>query len=94
MTVQPGSRFGAYEILSLQGAGGMGEVHKARDTRPGRIVAIKVIGAASAEDPAMHARFEREARAISSLDHPNICAVYDVGEEAGLRCLVMQSHVV
>jgi len=90
MTVQPGSRLGAYEILSLQGAGGMGEVYKARDTRLGRIVAIKVIGAASAEDPAMQARFEREARAISSLDHPNICALYDVGEEAGLRYLVMQ----
>jgi tetratricopeptide (TPR) repeat protein len=90
VTVQPGSRLGAYELLSLQGAGGMGEVYKARDTRLGRIVAIKVIGAASAEDPAMHARFEREARAISSLDHPNICALYDVGEEAGLRYLVMQ----
>jgi tetratricopeptide (TPR) repeat protein len=90
VTVPPGSRLGAYEILSLQGAGGMGDVYKARDTRLGRIVAIKVIGAASAEDPAMHARFEREARAISSLDHPNICALYDVGEEAGLRYLVMQ----
>ncbi len=90
MTLGPGARLGAYEILSLLGAGGMGEVYKARDTRLGRTVAVKVIIAAAAEDPTMRARFEREARAISSLDHPNICALYDVGEEGGLHYLVMQ----
>jgi tetratricopeptide (TPR) repeat protein len=90
MTLRPGDRLGPYEILSLIGAGGMGEVYKARDTRLGRIVAIKTIAGAVAEDSTVRARFEREARAISNLDHPNICALYDVGEEGGLHYLVMQ----
>ena len=90
MTLQPGNRLGPYEILSLIGTGGQGEVYKARDTRLGRIVAIKTIAGAVADDPVMRARFEREARAISLLDHPNICALYDVGAEGGVHYLVIQ----
>src|SRR5689334_20829632 len=90
MTLQPGDRLGPYEILSLVGFGGMGEVYKARDTRLGRLVAIKTIAAAVAEDPVARARFEREARAISTLDHPNICALYDIGSERGVHYLVIQ----
>jgi tetratricopeptide (TPR) repeat protein len=90
MTLRPGDRLGPYEVLSIIGMGGMGEVYKARDTRLGRIVAIKTIAGAVAEDSTMRARFEREARAISILDHSNICALYDVGEAGGLHYLVMQ----
>jgi serine/threonine protein kinase len=75
-----GSRLGPYEILTPLGAGGMGEVYKARDTRLERTVAIKVLPADVSSDPDLRARFEREARAIAALDHPNICAIYDVGE--------------
>ena len=85
-----GSRLGPYEILSAIGAGGMGEVYRARDTRLDRIVAIKVIAGAAALDPSFRERFDREARAISALDHPNICTLYDVGHEAGTDFLVMQ----
>ena len=70
---------GAYEIISLIGAGGMGEVYRARDTRLDRTVAIKVLPEALAADPQLRERFDREARAISSLNHPHICALYDVG---------------
>ena len=70
MTLRPDDRLGPYEILSLIGTGGMGEVYKARDTRLGRIVAIKTIAGAVVEDSTMRARFELEARAISILDHP------------------------
>src|SRR5712692_8163427 len=73
MPIPAGERIGPYEILALIGAGGMGEVHKARDTRLGREVAVKV----SAEQ--FSERFEREARAIAALNHPNICQLYDVG---------------
>src|SRR5205823_14439497 len=69
----PGARLGPYEIVALIGAGGMGEVYKARDTRLDRIVAIKI----SAEQ--FSERFEREARAVAALNHPNICTLYDVG---------------
>ncbi len=85
-----GSRLGPYEIQSSIGAGGMGEVYRARDTRLDRIVAIKVIAGAAALDPSFRDRFDREARAISALDHPNICTLYDVGHEAGTDFLVMQ----
>ena len=85
-----GSRLGPYEIQSSIGAGGMGEVYRARDTRLDRIVAIKVIADAAALDPSFRERFDREARAISALDHPNICTLYDVGHEAGTDFLVMQ----
>src|SRR5712691_11750482 len=73
MPVSPGTRLGPYEILAAIGAGGMGEVYKARDTRLERIVAVKVCKENFSE------RFEREARAIASLNHPHICQIYDVG---------------
>src|SRR5687768_14818227 len=89
MSLAAGARLGAYEVISLVGAGGMGEVYRARDTRLGRTVAIKVLSPATASVMARQ-RLLREARAISSLDHPNICALYDVGHEAGIDYLVMQ----
>src|SRR4051812_25963185 len=76
--------------MSLLGKGGMGEVYKSRDTRLDRIVAIKVLPAAIATDPQFRDRFDREARTISQLDHPNICSLYDVGEQDGIAFLVMQ----
>jgi serine/threonine protein kinase/Tol biopolymer transport system component len=76
-----GTRLGPYEIQSALGAGGMGEVYKARDTRLDRTVAIKILPEALAGDPQFRDRFDREARTISQLDHPHICALYDVGEE-------------
>jgi Tol biopolymer transport system component len=78
-----GTRLGPYEIQSLIGSGGMGEVYKARDTRLGRTVAIKVLSPQLAEDPHFCERFEREARAISQLNHPHICTLYDVGHTGG-----------
>ncbi len=79
MSLSPGSRLGPYEIQSQLGAGGMGEVYKARDTRLDRIVAIKVLPAHVADDPDLRQRFEREAKTISSLNHPHICTLYDIG---------------
>ena len=90
MSLAPGRRLGAYEVLGLIGAGGMGEVYRARDTRLDRIVAIKILPEKKATAPGFKERFEREARAVSSLEHPNICAVYDVGEHDGVSFLVMQ----
>jgi serine/threonine-protein kinase len=90
MMVTPGTRLGAYEIIAPLGAGGMGEVYRARDTRLDRIVAIKVLAASLGSDPQFRERFDREARAISQLDHPHICALYDVGEQDGTSFLVMQ----
>ena len=90
MTLTPGARLGPYEILSPLGAGGMGEVYKARDTRLDRTVAIKILPQALAGDPQFRDRFDREARTISQLDHPHICALYDVGEQDGTAYLVMQ----
>ncbi|MEJ2147349.1 MAG: protein kinase [Acidobacteriota bacterium] len=81
MTLKPGTRLGPYEILSPLGAGGMGEVYRARDTRLGRDVAVKVLPQHLSTNPEVRARFEREARSISSLNHPHICALYDVGRE-------------
>src|SRR5256714_1429432 len=77
----PGSRLGAYEISSLLGAGGMGEVYRARDTRLDRTVAIKVLPVEFADDAKFRIRFEREAKSISALNHPHICALYDVGPD-------------
>jgi serine/threonine-protein kinase len=90
MALGVGARLGPYEVLSALGAGGMGEVYKARDTRLDRTVAIKILPPGLATDPDLRARFEREARAIAALDHPHICAVHDVGEHDGTRYLVMQ----
>ena len=80
MSLAAGSRLGPYEILAPLGAGGMGEVYKARDTRLDRLVAIKILPEALAADPQFRERFDREARTISQLTHPNICMLYDVGE--------------
>ena len=90
MTLAAGTRLGSYEIVAALGAGGMGEVYKARDTRLDRAVAIKVLPPALAADPQFRERFEREARAISALEHPNICALYDVGTSGHTDFLVMQ----
>jgi len=90
VSIQPGTRLGPYEIVSPLGAGGMGEVYKAKDTRLDRTVAIKVLASHLSQDPEVKQRFEREARAISSLSHPHICALYDVGSENGLEYLVME----
>ena len=80
MPLQPGTTLGLYEILSPIGAGGMGEVYKARDTRLDRTVAIKVLPEHVAADPDLKQRFEREAKTISSLNHPHICTIYEVGK--------------
>src|SRR6516225_8134995 len=76
MGLTPGNRLGPYEILSPLGAGGMGEVYRARDTRLDRTVAVKVLPAHLTSDPDLRQRFEREARTISSLNHPHICSLY------------------
>jgi Tol biopolymer transport system component len=90
MPLSPGSRLGAYEVLALVGTGGMGQVYKARDTRLDRIVAIKVLPPDAAESPDRRTRFEREARAISQLNHPHICTLHDVGSQDGIQYLVME----
>jgi serine/threonine protein kinase len=84
------SRLGPYDILSPLGAGGFGEVYKARDTRLDRTVAIKILPDTLATDPQFRERFDREARAISQLTHPHICTLYDVGEQQGTAYLVME----
>ena len=85
-----GKRLGSYQIVSLVGAGGMGEVYRARDTRLDRTVAIKVLPERLAERAELRERFEREARTIASLNHPHICTLYDVGREGGTDYLVME----
>src|SRR5215469_10431659 len=85
-----GARLGPYLIEALLGAGGMGEVYRARDTRLGRIVAIKVVGSQWVGRGDFHQRLEREARAISVLNHPHICTLYDIGEQDGTAYLVME----
>ena len=89
MPLSVGDKLGPYEILAPIGKGGMGEVYRARDTRLRREVAVKVLPQSFATD-AVRERFQREARAASALNHPNICAVYDVGEAAGHPFLVME----
>ncbi len=90
MLLPAGTRLGPYEILAAVGAGGMGEVYRARDTRLDRTVAIKVLPAHLSQQPEVRERFEREARAISALSHPHICALFDVGQHDGARFLVME----
>src|SRR5450755_35637 len=90
MSLTPGTRLGPYEIQSPLGAGGMGEVYRALDTRLQRIVAVKILPSHLSEDPEAKERFDREARTISSLNHPNICTLYDVGHQNGLDYLVME----
>jgi Tol biopolymer transport system component/predicted Ser/Thr protein kinase len=88
--MQPGTRLGPYEIISALGAGGMGEVYKAADTRLNRTVAIKVLPEHFSENADMKQRFEREAQAIASLNHPHICTLYDVGRQDSVNFLVME----
>ena len=90
MTLTPGSRLGPYEILGALGAGGMGEVYRARDTRLGRDVAVKVLPKHLSSNAEVRARFEREAKTVSSLNHPNICTLFDVGREGPTDYLVME----
>ena len=90
MPLTSGTQLGPYEILSPIGAGGMGEVYKARDIRLDRTVAIKVLPEHVASDPDLKQRFEREAKTISSLNHPHICMVHDIGSQDGVDFLVME----
>src|SRR4051812_19062805 len=90
MALVPGTRLGPYEVVAALGAGGMGEVYKARDTRLDRTVAIKILSKTLSSDPQFRERFDREARTISQLEHPHICALHDVGEQGGTAFLVMQ----
>ena len=88
MALTPGARVGPYEILSALGAGGMGEVYRARDTKLNRDVAIKALPESFANDPERLARFQREAQVLASLNHPNIGGIYGLEEAAGVRALV------
>src|SRR6266705_6072235 len=90
MAIPPGRRLGPHEILSAIGAGGMGEVYRARDTRLNRTVAIKVLPPHLADRSELRERFEREARTIASLNHPHICTLFDIGQQDGIDYLVME----
>ena len=90
MALASGTRLGPYEILSAVGAGGMGEVYRARDTRLDRIVAIKILHPELSSSPKFRQRFEREARVISSLNHPHVCTLHDIGHDQGMDYLVME----
>jgi eukaryotic-like serine/threonine-protein kinase len=90
MALTSGAKLGPYEIVAPLGAGGMGEVYRARDTRLNRVVAIKILPPGLSRSAEAKSRFDREARAISSLSHPNICPLYDVGEQDGISYLVME----
>ena len=90
MTLLPGTTLGPYEIQAPLGAGGMGEVYAATDTRLDRTVAIKVLPEHVASDPDLKLRFEREAKTVAALSHPNICPVFDVGSQDGIDFLVME----
>src|SRR5688572_28547996 len=90
MPLTPGTRLGPYEIATPLGAGGMGEVYRAKDTRLGREVAIKILPGHLSADPAARARFEREARSVSSLNHPHVCTLHDVGREGDTDFLVLE----
>ena len=90
MALTSGTKLGPYEIESPLGAGGMGEVYRAKDTRLDRIVAVKILPGHLSYNPDAKQRFDREARSISSLAHPNICHLYDVGHQDGTDFLVME----
>ena len=90
MHLSPGTRVGSYEVVALLGAGGMGEVYRARDTRLGRDVALKILPEAFALDPDRLARFQREAQVLASLNHPNIAAIHGLEESDGVRALVLE----
>src|SRR5215813_975185 len=90
MPLTPGTRFGVYDVGALLGAGGMGEVYRAQDTRLKRDVALKVLPPSSAADPDRLARFRREAQVLASLDHPNIAAIHGLEETEGITALVLQ----
>jgi serine/threonine protein kinase len=90
MALNSGTKFGPYEIVSPLGSGGMGEVYRARDLRLDRTVAIKVLPSHLSGDAEAKERFDREARSISSLNHPNVCQLYDVGAPDGISYLVME----
>ena len=93
MPLSTGDKLGPYEILSALGAGGMGEVYKARDTRLDRSVAVKVLPEHIAKREDLRARFEREARAVASLNHPNICTLHDIGSQDGTSYMVMDQSL-
>src|SRR5215475_8501577 len=90
MSLAGGVRLGPYEIVTSLGAGGMGEVYKARDTRLERIVAIKVLPDGAGALPEVRQRFEREARVVSALNHAHICSLFDIGHQDGIDYLVME----
>jgi eukaryotic-like serine/threonine-protein kinase len=90
MALTSGTKLGPYEIQSPLGSGGMGEVYRARDTRLDRTVAVKILPSHLSDKPDAKQRFDREARSISSLNHPNICTLYDVGQQVGVDFLVME----
>src|SRR6266699_6069871 len=90
MTLTSGMKLGPYEIQSPLGAGGMGEVYRALDTRLDRTVAVKILPSHLSSNPEAKQRFEREARTISSLNHPHICVLHDVGSQDGVDFLVME----
>jgi hypothetical protein len=90
MALPPGTKLGPYEIVAQLGAGGMGEVYRARDTRLERDVAVKVLPASLASDANLRQRLEREAKAVSKLSHPHICTLHDIGHQDGVDFLVME----
>src|SRR5580658_9611282 len=90
MTLTSGTKLGPYEVVAPLGEGGMGEVYRAHDTRLGRDVALKVLHAEVAQNADRRTRFEREARAVAALNHPNIVAIFDIGEENGLVYFVSE----
>ena len=90
MSLSPGTKLGPYQIIAPLGAGGMGEVYKAQDTRLERTVAIKILPSHLSDDAELRERFEREARAVSSLNHPHICTLHDIGREGDVAFLVME----